>query len=209
MFYYINDIEIDGKLTYPIDNTKGNLKVGLKSITYTVGWYNIHSKIRTIEPGLYSFSDLKTILEDKNALSLERNTHNGTVTMKARGSGIDLGDTLNKIFKFPTGQHTEVTSSGPIEALGHLRNLHVHLRQLDNKHIFKSGQPTDLLKVVRLENHSFGEIRTVEYEFPEMIPLQRGMISEFYLSVKDHMNVLIDNHGLPISVVLKISDSMC
>ena len=209
MFYYINDIDKDGELIYPIDNTNGNLKVGLKSITYTVGWYNIHRWVGSIKPGLYSFSDLKLILEDKYKISLVQNRFNGTVTMTDKASvGVDLGDTLNNLFKFPKGSHSNVTSSGPIEDLGHLRNLHVHLRQLDFGGI-KNGRLVDLLKVVRLENHySFGEIKTVEYEFPEMVPLQRGMISGLHLSIKDHQNIPIYNHGLPISVVLKISDGV-
>ena len=122
---------------------------------------------------------------------------------------VDLGETLNNLFKFPTGGHSNVTSSGPIEGLGHLRNLHLQLRQLDFG-VIKNGYPTDLLKVVRLENHySFGEIKTVEYEFPEMIPLRRGVISGLHLSIKDHQNIPIDNHRLPIPVVLKISNGVC
>ena len=194
MFYYINDIDKDGDLIYPIDNTNGNLKVGWKSITYTVGWYNIHQRVGSINPGLYSFSDLKPILEDKYKISLVQNMFNGTVTMTA-ASEVDLGDALNNLFKFPTGGHSNVTSSSPIEGLGHLRNLHVHLRQLDFGGI-KNGYPTDLLKVVRLENrYSFGEIKTVEYKLPEMVTLQRGMMSGLDLSIKDHMNISVDNYG--------------
>lgn len=211
MFYYINDIYKDGKLIYPIDNTKGNLKVGLKSITYTIGWYNINKQIQisnlVIEPGLYSFQDLKEMLEENLSLSLTKLSHNGKVKLERR-RGIDFGSILNNLFKFPLGPNANVTSSEPINDL-YMPNLKVHLRQLDTLKNFENGKPSDLLKIVRLDHqYEYGDFRTIEYEFPEMIPLWRGMITEFDLSIKDKNNKVIDNHNLPIGVTLKIfSDS--
>jgi hypothetical protein len=212
MFYTINDIMTNEELQHPLDNTRGNLQVGLKSITYAVGWYNIHERIRiqklVIEPGLYSFQDLKEMLEENLSLSLTKLSHNGKVKLE-RDAAIDLGPILNHLFKFPLGPQANVTSSEPIDDL-YMPNLKVHLRQLDTLKNFENGKPSDLLKIVRLDHqYEYGDFRTIEYEFPEMIPLWRGMITEFDLSIKDRNNKVIDNHGLPISVVLKISDGMC
>ena len=62
-----------------IDNRDGHLYVALKSIIFTVGWYNIErgetfswksigggggaKETRTIPPGLYGFDRLKEVLE--------------------------------------------------------------------------------------------------------------------------------------------------
>jgi len=75
MFHTLTNVQ-DGTavpLQQPINNQNGNLRVGLRSITYTVGWFNVgpHEAIswcpsgkteimETIRfpPGLYSFPRL-------------------------------------------------------------------------------------------------------------------------------------------------------
>ena len=61
-------------LQQSIDNAHDNMHVGLKSIIYTIGWYNIcapsiieyihngTSYQYTIDPGLYSLNELIDIL---------------------------------------------------------------------------------------------------------------------------------------------------
>jgi len=60
-------------LQQPIDNQNGDLRVGLRSVTYTVGWFNVGPQeaflcrrsgsseimgIMSFDPGLYSFPRL-------------------------------------------------------------------------------------------------------------------------------------------------------
>ena len=60
-----------------IDNRDGHLCIGLKSITFAVGWYNIEQgetfswrstggpeETLNIPPGLYGFDRLKEVLEE-------------------------------------------------------------------------------------------------------------------------------------------------
>ena len=69
-----------------IDNRDSTKMIGLKSITYWVGWYNVtgkqylatKSKRIDIEPGLYNFNDLRQIF----SLILSVNYTNGFVTLE-------------------------------------------------------------------------------------------------------------------------------
>ena len=63
--------------------------IGLKSITYWVGWYNVtgkqylatKSKTTDIKPSLYNFNDLRQIFSDKSVI-LSVNYTNGFVTLE-------------------------------------------------------------------------------------------------------------------------------
>jgi hypothetical protein len=123
------------------------------------------------------------MLEKNLSLSLTKLSHNGKVKLE-RDAAIDLGPILNHLFNFPLRPHANVTSSEPIDDL-YMPNLKVYLRQLDTFKNFEDGNPSDLLKSVKLEKYSYGDIKTVEYELPEMIPLWRGMINKFDISIKD------------------------
>ena len=91
MFITITHQNKPFKLQTPIDNKSGNLKIGLKSITMWVGYYNVQEKdrfkwLRTgeqainvqIEPGLYSFYELAEVFTNAVPdLTLDVNTVNG------------------------------------------------------------------------------------------------------------------------------------
>lgn len=72
MCHIISNLNNAINLPQYIDNRDGKLKVGLKSFTYCVEWYNIENvKIHinkssrapvTLAPGLYSFDELATLL---------------------------------------------------------------------------------------------------------------------------------------------------
>lgn len=60
------------------------------------------------------------------------------------------------------------------------------------------------LAVVETDINAFGDLRTVKYEKPLYKLLTTGIINELKASVVDQYGIAIDNHGLPISVVLEI-----
>ena len=72
-----------------IDNRDRTKMIGLKSITYWIGWYDItgkqcieiKSKMIDLEPGLYNFNDLKQIFPDESVI-LSVNYTNGFVTLE-------------------------------------------------------------------------------------------------------------------------------
>ena len=92
-------------LQEPIDNRNGNLRVGLRSITYMVGWYNVGAgesiswrapsnnesrrsrpRSTTVAPGLYGIEDLIKLLEeaanDRSArIAISTNRLNGLLTL--------------------------------------------------------------------------------------------------------------------------------
>ena len=78
MFHILTNVQ-NGEsksLLEPIDNRRNNLRVGLRSITYTVGWFNVGEnqefryrvsddiQIKQIPPGLYGITDLQDLLHD-------------------------------------------------------------------------------------------------------------------------------------------------
>ena len=72
-----------------IDKRDSTKMIGLKSITYWVGWYNVtgkqylatKSKTIDIKPGLYNFNDLRQIFSDESVI-LSVNYTNGFVTLE-------------------------------------------------------------------------------------------------------------------------------
>jgi len=76
-YYVLSGAEDSGAVTLQqcIDNQQGELCVGLRQITYTVGWYNIEPKdviswrstgsteaaeTAKVRPGLYRFAHLRS-----------------------------------------------------------------------------------------------------------------------------------------------------
>ena len=93
------------QLQESIDNRHGNLRVGLKSITYTVGWYNIQEgeyfyiltigdvgspRIISIPPGLYNVEQLIAALEVSDFIKVEINEFNGYVKIKLVSTDINI-----------------------------------------------------------------------------------------------------------------------
>ena len=78
MFYTITNVQSEEpcRLLKPIDNPDGCLEVGLRSVTYTTGWFNIECdqsidfrenggiiKTLRVTPGLYGFAQLKELID--------------------------------------------------------------------------------------------------------------------------------------------------
>ena len=71
-----------------IINRYGELRVGLRSLTYVVGWYNVEeglsflewhrnnqlTKLIKVPPGFYGFKELKAVLESGEATCCSRLT---------------------------------------------------------------------------------------------------------------------------------------
>ena len=107
MFHTLTDVQREEAvpLQQCIDNRNGDLRVGLRSITYNVGWFNIYSgesfswnegsSTKTVEipPGLYSFTQLEDLKQMHNNISIEVSRVNGLITLNVnRGWVIRLTD---------------------------------------------------------------------------------------------------------------------
>ena len=232
MFQTISNIQ-NGKavlLQQPIDNREGKLRVGLRSITYTVGWFNVgvresfacYSKDTTtridlidfmVPPGLYSFAQLKDHIEtscSNSDFALEVNKVNGFITLDV-GAGCEvlLTDGISNLLGLKDGLGFSKLSEGVYTGdrsvnFSHTKSLHIYLDQLNTSGNIVDGAPSMLLTTVGLEPHSFGDVNTIRFENPEFKRLQSGTVNELKVSIKDDRGEIIDNHGLPISVVLEI-----
>ena len=212
MYQTISNIKESVHLKDYIDNKDNNKKVGLKSFTYTLGWYNIKNvnveiiggDEYEIPPGYYNFNDLSDYLEDIG-ITLDLNEKNGITTITLTND-VKLSLNLKNILGLPkkklnTGEL--YTGEQPVDLAIH-KNIYVHLEQLNSCDNFLDGKRSTLLAVVPVENKKFGDITTVRFENPEYKCLSGGTIHELELSIRDENDKKINNHNLPISCVLEI-----
>ena len=202
----------------------GELCVGLKSITYTVGWYNVETEQslswrraggerRTVEvpPGLYGFNQLKEIIESVGSFgTIEINKNNGLITLTvANNQELLLTDGLLSVLGLDDGRNGEWIDNGiyigdsPVN-FATRKVLYVHLDQINTTDNIVDGMPSNLLTSIGLGCHSFGDIATIRVEHPEYKRLQNGTISELKITIKDEYGNIINNHDLPIYITLEI-----
>jgi len=213
-------------LLQPIDNRDGHLQVGLQSITYTVGWHNVgvgegffwrnsdtswqHQKL--LDPGLWSFSLLKDLVESStDKVSLDVSKPNGMISLTIpTGLEVQFTDGLSKVLGLddpPVGGVLDAgTYSGdrPVN-FAMTQTLHVHLGQINTTHNMLDGAPSTLLAVLGVGNQSFGDIATMVFATPQYKRLSNGTVSELEVTICDDKGKLVNNHDLPISVVLEVS----
>jgi len=228
MFHTISDVQRGDatRLQRYIDNRDGRLYIGLRSITFAVGWYNIEQgekfswrnaggteKTLNIEPGLYWFGKLKDILDKASATkthTLEVGKVNGLATLTVSpGMEILLSDGLLKLLGLDNGLSGTWLNTGvyvstrPIN-FAKRQVLRVHLDEISTTENTIDGDPSTLLSSVGVGDHAFGDICTVRFWHPEYKRLRADTFSELKVSVKDKTGKEITNHGLPIDVTLEV-----
>lgn len=213
MHHIISNINNPINLQQYIDNRDGCKQVGLKSFTYTQGWYNIGNEIVQmtgdrpfhIEPGFYSFQQISDIFQSLKII-LTVNETNGIVTLvtptelkisKGLKSMLGLG---NKRRFSPNLYHV---GDRPVD-FAVVKSLYLHLKQLNTSLNYFDGAPSSILAVVPIANRVFGDIVTMRFEHPEYKCLTNNALTELTLEVRDEFNNRIDNHGLPMTAVLEI-----
>ena len=199
------------------------LLVGLRSITYTVGWYNVEGgesfswrseggPITTlnIPAGLWSFS----LLQDKlitAGTGLKVNKATGLITLTiAVGFAVQLTDGLLALLGLIDGLGGHWLDEGVYEGdrpvdFAVTKTLHLHLDQVNTTYNAVDGAPSTMLAVIGLGSHFFGDINTVRVEHHEFKRMQHGTIGELKVTIKDEKGSKLDNHDLPISIVLEIA----
>jgi len=80
---------------------------------------------------------------------------------------------------------------------------HIHLDQLSTTDNLIDEAPSTLPAVVGLRRHIFSDTATVRFERLEFKPLKDGHILELKITVRYSTGQLLNNHNLPISVVLE------
>jgi hypothetical protein len=215
MYHTISDINKTINLQQYIDNKCGNKKIGLKSFTYTIGWYNLidgNIEIKTsprkpvshkITDGFYSLQDITEKLKTFN-IELTVNMQNGIVYILPENEirispsllrmlGIEKRDWIRGLY----------TGDKPVDFAPY-KQLYVHLEQLNSSSNFFDGAPSNILGIVPIENKSFGDIVHTHLSNPDYKQLAHGDISELSISVRDDNGKKINNNGFQITCVLKI-----
>lgn len=225
MFHTLTNIQNKKavSLWHPLDNRGGAMCVALRSLTYTIGWYNVTktetfswqnsessaSGLVEIPPGLYSFESLRGLLmQDNSGVSLEVNRENGLASLVVPLSiSIKFSPRLLNLLGFDVGEKW----LGPGSYVGsqHVNlalttALFIHLDELSTIHNMVDGAPSSLLGVVSLGCEAFGENATIYIPTPEYRRLIQDYITELSISVRDAEGHKINNHDLPISLSLEV-----
>ena len=229
MFHTLSDVQRGEPvpLQQCIDNRDGHLYIGLKSITFAVGWYNIEQgetfswrstggkeETLNIPPGLYGFVQLQETLEGASPSAthtLEVSRVNGLITLTvASGWEVLLSDGLLTLLGLEDGlggvwlDATSVyTGDRPVN-FATRQMLWIHLEEINTAKNIIDGAPSTLLASIGLGCHAFGDINTVRMECPEYKRLRGGTVSELKVSIRDASGKAISNQDLPIHVTLAV-----
>ena len=206
-----------------IDNRDGRLAIGLRSITFAAGWYNIErgekfswrstggsEETLNIPPGLYGFDRLKEVLKGASH-TLTVCGENGLITLTvAPGWAILLSDGLLALLGLDDGLGGVWLDAGvymgdrPVN-FATRQMLWVHLEEINTTENIVDGAPSTLLAGIGLGRHAFGDINTVRMECPEYKRLRDGTVGELKVSIRDASSgKAISNQDLPIHVTLEV-----
>lgn len=211
MYHTISNINKTINLQQYIDNKSGIKRIGLKSFTYTIGWYNLvdefiqkgaDTPVR-FASGFYSFQQVS---EKFDGIHLSVDKTNGIVLVRSE-QDLKISKGLNKILGFENKRifNANKTYNGEIPLdFAPYKQLYVHLEQINSAYNFFDGAPSNILGVVSTGNKVFGDIVHTHFSNPEYKQLALGDISELSISVCDENGQKINNNGLPINCVLEI-----
>jgi hypothetical protein len=221
MFHYILNIQNNKAvpLIEYIDNRNDNVCVGIKSISYWNGLYNVQpgeyiqflyqATVDTnyIDAGLYNFDKLQKLFASAGA-QLTVSKVNGLVKLKVpTGYQIIISGGITKLLGFTSlvsGWILPGTYVGDKYIdLTPIKSLYIHLDQINTSNNFFDGSPSTLIGVITVRNNAFGENTTIQYEHPAFRKLANGTVSELSVHVRDRRNNKIDNTNLPIDIMLQ------
>ena len=219
MFQSITDITTGPTyLQMSLDNRDGCLRVELRSITYTVGWFNVtkDEKVvsskrvaKVVRPGLWTLQQLRLHLSSSFKdliLTPDETTRLLQLDVQPEQGNVQFSEGLTKLLGF---KQTLFKAGGrysgqrPVNFSPN-RLLFIHLEQLNTTENALNGAPSSLLAVVAVEGWAYGEIKTSVIPNPAFKTLRQGTLSELELAIRDERGNRIDNHSLPVSVVLEV-----
>ena len=219
MFQTIADITTGPTyLQQPVDNRDGCLRVGLRSITYTVGWFNVTKNEQVVSskgvrsvvrPGLWTLQQLRLHLSSSfKDLILTPDETTGLLDVQPAQGNVQFSEGLLQLLGFE--QTHGLFQAGRSERgrrpvnFSPNRLLFIHLEQLNTTENALNGAPSSLLAVVPVGGWAYGEIKTSVFPNPAFKSLRQGTLSELELEIRDERGNRIDNHSLPVSVELEV-----
>ena len=166
-----------------IDNRDSTKMIGLKSVTYWVGWYNVtgkqyltaKNKKTVLEPGLYNFNDLRQIFSDES-VTLSVNYTNGFVTLEIPpNKEIELSSGISSLLGFKRRRYTAGKHTGhKMIDIAKIKELRIFLDQINTTTNFLDGEPSTLLGIVPVSYKPFGKVVSCRFEFPIFMKLING-----------------------------------
>jgi len=218
MFHTLTNVQDEAAvpLQQRVDNQNGNLRVGLRSITYTIGWFNVGPQEAFLwspsgkteitgtipfPPGLYSFPRLINLFSKiVIKFTLRLNRVNCSAKMQVpTGWEVHLTDGLLAQLNFDNDNNgwfdsDTYVSDRPVD-LASPEALYVYLEQLNTAGNFVDGAPSTLLTFVEnSRNPAFGSTSTVRFETLELKRLSGGFVSELKVTIRDHTGTVLDNN---------------
>jgi len=227
MFHVLTNIQ-DGAavgLQQSINNRNGSMRVGLRSLTVTVGWYSVEAgemlswrRSGSLEegsfefsPGFYRVSRMMNLMRSKaREYAIFRvSSFTGLITLEILdGWELRFTDGLLSLLNIDDGLQGTWLDSGTYEGdrAGNFtgtKTLGVHLHQLSTTANFVDGAPSTLLALVGLDNYSYIATKTIRFENPEFKRLIKDSISELKVTICDDTGKIIDNNQQHISLGLE------
>ena len=213
IFHTLTSVQKPYQLQPYIDNRDSTKVIGLKSVTYWVGWYNItgrqqltiKNKKNVLEPGLYNFNDLRQIFSYED-ITLSANYTNGFVTIEIPPSKeIELSSGISSLLGLKHRRYTADKHTGhKMIDIAKIKELRVFLDQINTTNNFLDGKPSTLLGAIPVSNKPFGKVASWQFEFPIFKKLKNGCITELSVRITDQNNIVLDNNNLPIKIEVLI-----
>lgn len=207
------------RMEQPIDNSSGNLTIGLKSITMWVGYYNVKKKerfkwLRTdgqvqnvqIEAGLYGFQELAQIFNaNVPGLMLDVNKINGLIELIVpENIQIQINTDIREVLGLDDKGWLDTGTYTGDRAVNFLpKIMHVNLEELSTTNNIVNGKPSQLLELVPLSSEAFGYSTTIQFPHAQYKRLQTGFIHELNVKLLISGKEL-DNNSQPIYLTLEI-----
>jgi hypothetical protein len=233
MFITISDISKGKPFRFetPIDNSSNeNKKIGIRSITMWVGWYNINeeqtcrwgvigreesTKIK-IKPGYYLFEQLVEQLTDVCVgLSIEVNLLDGIIDMVIPpGKQLLLSSQVSYLLGMNEEGWLKGDYFGDRTIQFAPQRMLIYLNQLSTTdNISDNGaalRPSRLLETFPIPYKSIGGYQTFNFDNPHFKFLQTGSIHELEFEIQmawgNEVIHKLDNHSQPISILLEVRD---
>jgi hypothetical protein len=218
-------------LQEPIDNTDGKMKIGIRSISMWVGWYNIYKEQTcrwglkaagashkiNIKPGLYNFNQLAEVLTSEvENLTLSVNPINGLIDMAVPpGIQLFLTEAVRYLLGIDDSDWLEGEYEGDREVEFIPKQIHINLRQLsasnnllNNDQNFESSQVLGFIPMSLKSKNLLGGYIEKTISNPIFKRLTSGSIHELDFDFKvewgNEKMYKLDNHSQPIKLVLEI-----
>jgi hypothetical protein len=206
-----------------VDNSKSDRRVGLRSLTWWVGWFNweggkamlwrrrnsANPSSCLIPAGLYSERQVtESITASFSGLQIAVGEHDGVVNFTVpAGYEVRLSDHLRQLYGLDDrgwldpGQYT---GDRPVNFLPS-KTVGVRLHQLNTTSNVVNGAPSNVLTYLPVHCLNFGKVWSINFDRPEMKLLQGGAITELKIELVDSYGQKINNNGLPVHVTLEIA----